>query len=83
MAHVDLLVVLPLDPDDHIWVPEEEDRDLRDAMDRHLLDLCAGEEVLGRSVMVLEVSGPSARRVADVLAAVDARGAPRHPSSAP
>ena len=21
MAHIDLLVVLPLDPDDHIWVP--------------------------------------------------------------
>jgi len=81
MARADLLVVLPLDPDDDIWVPEDEDRDLRDAMDRHLLDLCADEEVLGRSVVVLEVSGPPARRVADVLGAVAARGAPRHPSS--
>jgi hypothetical protein len=81
MAHVDLLVVLPLDPDSHIWVPEEEDLDLRDAMDRHLLDLCADEEVLGPVVMVLEVTGPPARRVGDVLAAVAARGAPRHPSS--
>lgn len=83
MAHVDLLVVLPLDPGSEIWVPEEEDPDLRDAMDRQLLDLCVDEEVVGDVGRVLEVSGPPVRRVADVVAAMVDDGAPRHPASAP
>jgi hypothetical protein len=82
MAHVDLLVVLPLDPGLQIWVPDEEDPDLRDAMDRQLLDLCEDEEVVAGVGRILEVSGTPARRVADALAAVAAGGASRHPPSA-
>ena len=81
MARVDLLVVLPLETDTDIWVPDEEDLDLREAMDRNLLDLCDDEEVVGGVGQVLVVAGPPTRRTADVVGAVRARGAPRHPPS--
>ncbi len=74
MAHVDLLVVIPLESPDPILVPDDEDPELRAAMDAHLLDLCEEDELVG-SVPKLEVSGSPESRVAQVLAAVAAHGA--------
>jgi len=70
MAHVDLLVVLPLDPDAGIEVPDDEDPELRDAMDEQLLELCDDEELVGGAGTVLEVAGSPQTRLAQVLAAV-------------
>jgi len=64
MARVDLLVVLPLTNADGIWVPDEEDPELRVAMDEHLLDLCDDEELVGDVGCLLEVAGPPEDRVA-------------------
>ena len=74
MAHVDLLVVLPLESPDLIRVPDDEDPELRAAMDAHLLDLCEDDELVGSVRQVLEVSGPPESRVAQVLAVVAASG---------
>lgn len=82
MRHVDLLVVLPLDPGSGIWVPDDEDPELREVMDHHLLDLCADEDLVGGVGRTLEVLGPPARRLAEVLAAVDDPATGRHPPSA-
>jgi len=70
MAHVDLLVVLPLDARDGIRVPDDEDPELREAMDEHLVGLCEDVELVGRVGRVLEVSGPPGTRLAHVVAAV-------------
>ncbi|MBM6399576.1 AAA family ATPase [Phycicoccus sonneratiae] len=69
-ARVDLLVVLPLAGVHGLYVPEEEDLDLRAAADGCLLDLLDDDEVLPPSVAVLEVAGPPEARVAAVLAAL-------------
>ncbi|HET6968392.1 MAG TPA: hypothetical protein VFI44_08955 [Ornithinibacter sp.] len=71
MAHVDLLVVLPLDPRDGIRVPDDEDPELREAMDGHLLDLSEDDELVGGVGSVVEVSGPPEQRLARVLDAVE------------
>ena len=47
MAHVDLLVVLPLDARDGIRVPDDEDPALREAMDEHLVELCEDGDLVG------------------------------------
>ena len=71
MAHVDLLVVIPLESPDLIRVPDDEDPELRAAMDAHLLDLCEEDELVGSVPQVLEVvrlarvaggAGPGRRR---------------------
>ncbi len=72
MAHVDLLVVVPLDPRDGITVPDDEDPDLREAMDARLLDLCDDEDLVGSTVRVVEVAGSPDARLDQVLAAVAA-----------
>jgi predicted ATPase len=72
MGHVDLLVVLPLESPDVIRVPDDEDPELRAAMDGHLLDLCEDEELVGSVGRVLEVTGPPESRLAQVLAVVAA-----------
>ena len=72
MAHVDLLVVLPLDARDGIRVPDDEDPELRDAMDARLLDLCEDGELVGSVERVLEVAGPPETRLAEVLGVVTA-----------
>ena len=77
MAHVDLLVVLPLDGRDGIRVPVDEDPALRAAMDEHLVELCEDGDLVGGVEQVLEVSGPAERRLAHVLAAVTAMDAAR------
>lgn len=63
MRRVDLVVLLPLEPDDPIWVPAEEDPDLRHAMDERLVDLCGDTELTG-SAAVVELAGPLPRRLA-------------------
>lgn len=72
MAHVDLLVVLPLDPRAGIHVPDDEDPDLRDAMDARLLDLVDDPELVPPTTCVVEVTGPPAVRRARALAALQA-----------
>ncbi len=70
MAHVDLLVVLPLEVPDLIHVPDDEDPDLRDAMDEHLLELVDDPDLVPVATTVVEVSGRSEQRLDQVLAAV-------------
>ncbi|WP_341250079.1 AAA family ATPase [Euzebya pacifica] len=68
MRHVDLFVVLPLSTHDHIEVPEDEDPELRAAMDAALLDL-VDDPVVAAGTRVLEVSGPPEERLAQLVAA--------------
>ncbi len=62
MAHVDLLVVLPLS--DEIVAPESEDLELRNAMNERLLDLITSDpfSLLGKT-RVVEISGNRAQRL--------------------
>lgn len=69
-AHVDLLVVLPLDAVRGLHVPAEEDLALRTAADTCLLDLVADDDLVPATVDVLEVAGTPGERVASVLAAL-------------
>ena len=71
MAHVDLLVVVSADD---VEAPDDEDPELRDAMNERLLDLIATDpfDLLG-NVRVLEVAGPPNRRLAMLERAVTAR----------
>jgi hypothetical protein len=72
MGHVDLLVVLPLEPPDAIWVPDDEDPRLREAMDAHLLDLVEDDDLVGSVGRIVEVTGPPELRLSRVVAAVAA-----------
>ncbi|HVR39070.1 MAG TPA: hypothetical protein VMU84_08230, partial [Thermoanaerobaculia bacterium] len=62
MAHVDLLVVLPLNDRDGIVAPESEDLELRDAMNERLLEILA-TDLLG-DLRVIELQGSRQRRLA-------------------
>jgi hypothetical protein len=67
MEHVDVVVVLPLNDD--IEAPEDEDPELRDAMNSCLLEMLEGE--LDRThLRVVEVAGTRQRRLAALEAAV-------------
>lgn len=70
MAHVDLLVVLPLESPDGIRVPDDEDPDLRGAMEERLLELVDDPDLVGPATRVVEVAGPPEARLEQVLAAV-------------
>lgn len=72
-AHVDLLVVLPLDGVHGLHVPEEEDPALRAAADTCLLDLLGDDGLVPASVPVLEVVGSPQERVTTVLASLARR----------
>ncbi len=67
MTHVDLLVLLPLGGD--IRVPEDEDPELREAMDGALLELSEDPDLLG-DARLIEVAGDPAARRAQVEAAI-------------
>ena len=67
MAHVDLLVLLPLGGD--IRVPEDEDPELREAMDDALLELSDDPDLLG-GTRVIEVTGDPNSRLAQVESAI-------------
>lgn len=64
MAHIDLLVVLPLSEQDGIAAPESEDPELREAMNDRLLDLIATDPhtLFGRT-RVVEVYGTRHERL--------------------
>lgn len=68
MAHVDLLVLLPLSSRDRIEVPDDEDPELRDAMNDALLDLVDDPDLVG-DVAVVEITGDPAGRLAQLEAA--------------
>ena len=74
MTLVDLLIVLPLDPRVPIHVPDDEDPELRDAMDAALLDLCEDDDLTGGSAVV-ELCGTREERLAQ-LETVSSRGRP-------
>lgn len=62
MAHVDLLVVLPLNDRDGIRCPPSEDLELREEMNQRLLEIIATDEFdVLRDTRVIEIEG--ARRV--------------------
>ncbi|HEY0141301.1 MAG TPA: AAA family ATPase [Thermoanaerobaculia bacterium] len=66
MAHVDLLVVLPLNERDGIVAPEAEDLALREAMNERLLDLIAADEYAlfgSGSPRVIEIHGTQDQRL--------------------
>jgi hypothetical protein len=66
MAHLDLLVVLPLTDRDGIVAPESEDLELREAMNERLLDLIAADPYslfAGGRPRVVEVHGTPAERL--------------------
>ena len=67
MEHVELLVVLPLNDD--IEAPEDEDPELREAMNSCLLDLLEGE-LDRRHVGLAEIVGTRERRLAALEAAI-------------
>lgn len=64
MQHVDLLVVLPLTPEDEIFAHADENLALREAMNDVLLDLIADEDVIGTHLDVVEITGDRTQRLA-------------------
>ena len=70
-SHVDLLVVLPVDATAGIHVPDDEDPELREAMDAALLDLVDEGDLVG-GARVLELTGSEQERLARVSAAIEA-----------
>lgn len=71
MQNVDVLVLLPLNRVDHIWVPDDEDLELRDEMNAQLLELCDNGDFTD-SVRILEITGDRSQRLAALEAAVGA-----------
>jgi len=74
MRNVDLVVVLPLEHHDTIRIGDDEDAELRGAMNDALLELCDDPDLIGDGTTVIEVSGDRAARLAAVDAALAAFG---------
>ncbi len=68
LATLDLLVLLPLSPRDGIHVPDDEDPELREAMEEVLLELADDPDLVG-DVPVLELGGSPEQRLAALEAA--------------
>lgn len=64
LDRVDLLVVLPLSADDPIHVGPDEDLELREAMNRLLLELADDPDVVGDRLRVAEITGDPSSRLA-------------------
>ncbi|MFC8680197.1 hypothetical protein ACFT30_01660 [Microbacterium ureisolvens] len=64
LAHVDLLVVLPLTAADEMAPDADEHLMLRDAMNDVLLDLIGDSEVVGGHTKVVELTGDRSHRLA-------------------
>lgn len=64
LAHVDLLVVLPLTAGDEITPDADEHLALRDAMNDVLLDLIGDSDVVGERTQVVETTGDRGHRLA-------------------
>jgi hypothetical protein len=70
MEQVDLLAVLPLNDD--IEPPDDEDPDLRDAMNLCLLEILDDDlEQIVAGVRLTEIAGTRARRLAALEAAIE------------
>jgi hypothetical protein len=66
IAHLDFLVVLPLNDRDRIAAPESEDLELRDAMNDRLLDLITQDEhalFTSSSPRIVEIHGTREQRL--------------------
>lgn len=63
LRRVDLLVLLPLNARDRIWIGDDEDPDLREATDAALLDLIDDPDLIPSTARVLEVTGDRATRL--------------------
>lgn len=70
LGHIDLLVVLPLTSADRIWIGDDEDPDLRAAMDAALLDLIDDPDLIPTATRVIEITGDRATRLAALEAAL-------------
>lgn len=73
MAQVDLLVLLPLAEADHIDVPEDEDPELRSAMNDALLELADDPDLVG-DANVVEITGSPSQRLAQLEDAIRSVG---------
>lgn len=63
MAHIDFLVVLPLT---NTFVPEEEDRELREAMHAALFDLIDDPGLVGNTTKIVEIDGSPSERLSSL-----------------
>lgn len=68
MRGVDLIVLLPLSARDSIEVPDDEDPELREAMDGALLELADDPDLTG-GAEVVEITGAAGSRLAQLEAA--------------
>ncbi|WP_231917847.1 hypothetical protein [Microbacterium pygmaeum] len=64
LAHIDLLVVLPLTTRDDVAPDADEHSALREAMNDVLLDLIDNPEVVGEGTNVVEITGDRSHRLA-------------------
>ncbi|WP_025158676.1 AAA family ATPase [Leifsonia aquatica] len=74
MQHVDLLVLLPLTAADPIDVGDDEDPELRTAMNDVLLELVDDPDLVGTRAHIAELVGSPEERLARLEALVSARG---------
>lgn len=74
LATLDLLVVLPLSTRDGIHVPDDEDPELREAMDEVLRELADDPDLVG-DVPVLELTGAPEERLSALERVVGSTGA--------
>jgi hypothetical protein len=70
LCHVDLLVLLPLNARDRIWIGDDEDPDLREATDAALLDLINDLDLIPGTARVLEITGDRETRLSTLEVAV-------------
>lgn len=76
LRQLDVLVILPLNSTDAIWVPEEENRPLREAMNDALLELSDDLDHVDHHPRVVELTGDRERRLRHLettIAEVEAR----------
>jgi hypothetical protein len=69
MADVDLIVLLPLAEADDIEVPDDEDPELRNAMNDSLLELADGPDLVGDAT-VIEITGAPSSRLSQLERAI-------------
>ena len=62
-GNVDVLAVLPLSGLEGVWVPDDEDPQLRSTMNEHLLDLCDDDELVGQIGRIVELTGTPEERL--------------------
>lgn len=63
LGNVDVLAVLPLSGLEGVWVPDDEDPQLRRSIDERLLDLCDDDELVGQIGRIVELTGTPEERL--------------------